>query len=200
MESPDFVHAAHAVESIQIPRVARCKFARLEITAAQVRIAKGVGALPGEKMKTQPAAVARRHALGFSKKRDEQKKDEIRVDARLKLKVANKIFRRDLAHSAFELKRGVQSVVEFFDKHDQRPNVAIAQARARIVSFKLFDQPARIIDADVKLVSGAPQERARKFAEFTGRFAGEHGQLCAARPINQTIFEVDSNLRVRSFK
>ena len=91
-------------------------------------------------------------------------------------------------------------MVEFFDKHDQRPDVAIAQDRARIMLFKLFNQPARIINADVKLVAGAPQKRARKFAEFPGRFAGQYGQLRAARAINQTIFKIDPDLRVRSFK
>ena len=155
MESPDFVQAAHAIESIQIPRVAGCKFARLEIAIAQVYIAKCVRTLPGEKMKTQPAAITRRHALRFSKKGDKQEKNEIRVHLRLKLKVAHKVLRRDLAHSAFELKRGVQGMVEFFDKHDQRPDVAIAQARARIMLFKLFNQPARIINADEKLVARA---------------------------------------------
>ena len=107
MESSDFIQAAHAIECIQITRVAGCKFARLKIAAAQVCIAKCVRTLAGEKMKTQPAAIARRHALGFSKKGDKQEKNEIRVHARLKLKVARKIFRRDLAHATFKLERGV---------------------------------------------------------------------------------------------
>src|SRR5438876_11412825 len=34
MESSDFIQAAHTVECIQITRVAGCKFARLEVTAA----------------------------------------------------------------------------------------------------------------------------------------------------------------------
>src|SRR6266567_3612116 len=72
MESLDFIQAAHAVECIQITRVAGCKFARLEIAAAQVRIAKCLGTLPREKVKTQPAAVRRRDALRFSEKGDKQ--------------------------------------------------------------------------------------------------------------------------------
>src|SRR5205085_12692391 len=66
------------------------------------------------------------------------------------------------------------------------------QACAWIMLFKLVNQPARIINADVKLLTGAPQKRARKFAEFPSRFAGQYGQLRAAGPINQTIFEIDS--------
>jgi len=94
----------------------------------------------------------------------------------------------------------MQRVIQFFDEHDQRPDVAVTQTRARIVLFKLFDQPLRIINANVKLVAGLPQKRAREFAQFPGRFAREHRQLRAARPINQTIFQIDPDLRVRAFK
>jgi len=118
MKPPDFVDATNAIKSIEVMSVTRRELTRLEITPAQVCIAKCVRTLPGEKMKTQPAAIARGHALRFSKKGDKQEKNEIRVHLRLKLKVANKILRRDLARSAFELKRGVQGMVEFFDKHD----------------------------------------------------------------------------------
>src|SRR5436190_13390579 len=83
MESPDFVHATHAVECIQILCVAGCKFARLEIAAAQICIVKCVRTLAREKMKTQPAATGRGYALGFSKKGDKQQKNEIRVHLRL---------------------------------------------------------------------------------------------------------------------
>src|SRR5439155_18193070 len=102
--------------------------------------------------------------LRFSEKRDKQKENEISIDLRLQLEIARKIFRTDLADSPFELKRGMQRVIEFLHKHDQRSDVAIAQARAWIVLLELFDQPARVINADVKLVPRATQERAREFA------------------------------------
>src|ERR1043165_8782130 len=66
--------------------------------------------------------------------------------------------------------------------------------------FELFNQPARIINADIELVARAAQKSAREFAQFARRSSGEHRQLRAARPIDQTIFQINSNLRVRSFE
>ena len=94
----------------------------------------------------------------------------------------------------------MQRMVEFFNKRDQRSDIPVPKARTRIVLFELFNQPAGIINADVKLVAGSPQKCAREFAQFACRSSGEHRQLRAARPINQTIFQIDSNLRVRAFK
>jgi len=51
-------------------------------------------------------------------------------------------------------------VIDFFDKHDEGTNVAIAQAGAGIVALELIDQPARIIDPDVQsIISGAQKCR-----------------------------------------
>jgi hypothetical protein len=58
-------------------------------------------------MEVQPAPVSLRDTLGFSKKCDKEQENKIRVHLRLKLEVARKIFRRDFAHAAFELERGV---------------------------------------------------------------------------------------------
>ena len=66
--------------------------------------------------------------------------------------------------------------------------------------FELVNQPAGIINADVKLVAGSPQKRARELAQFPGRRACEHRQLRTACPINETIFQIDSDLRVRAFE
>ncbi len=79
---------------------------------------------------------------------------------------AREVFRSDLTLAGFELQRGVQSMIDFFHKRDERSNVVVAQASARIVPFELFDQPARIINADVELIVGVPQKGAGKFAEF----------------------------------
>ena len=107
MKAPDFIEATQTVKSIEITGVAGCKFARLEITTSQVRIVKCLGTLSREKMKLQPAAVGRRDALRFSEKRHKQKKNQISIHLRLQLKIADKIFRRDVAHSPFKLERGV---------------------------------------------------------------------------------------------
>ena len=73
---------------------------------------------------------------------------------------------------------------------------AIAQAGARIVPFELFDQPARIINADVKLIVGAAQKSARQLAQFARGRAGQPGSCAQRRAIDQAIFQIDPDLRV----
>ena len=138
----------------------------LEITAPEIFVAKSLGALTRKKMKAQPAPVSSRNSLRFSKKGDKQKENKIGVDLRLELEIADKIFRSNLARSAFELKRRVQRVIDFFNKHDQRPDIVTAQSSAWIVVFQLVNEPARIINAHVKMVPGAPQKRPRELAQF----------------------------------
>ena len=58
----------------------------------------------------------------------------------------------------------MQRMIEFLDEHDQRPDIAIAQPGAGIVLLELFDEPARIINSDVKLVTSAPEKRACELA------------------------------------
>ena len=138
--------------------------------------------------------------MRFSEKGDKEQENEISIDVRLKLKIARKIFRSDLALSAFELQRGVQRMIEFFHKRDERPDIAIAQAGARIVLLELFDQPARIINADIELIVGMPQKSAREFAQFPRRCARQPRQLRATGPIDQAILQIDSDLRVGPFE
>ena len=94
----------------------------------------------------------------------------------------------------------MQCMIQFFNERDQRPDIAIPQPRTWIVPFKLFDQPAGLINADVKLVPGSPQKCARELAQFSCRCSCKHRQLRATRPIDQTIFQIDSDLRVRAFE
>jgi hypothetical protein len=58
----------------------------------------------------------------------------------------------------------MESVVQLLHEYDQRTNVAVAQARPRIVAFELIDQPPRIINPDVKIIVRAPQKRAGELA------------------------------------
>ena len=51
-----------------------------------------------------------------------------------------------------------------------------------------------------KLVAGSPQKRAREFAQFARRSSRQYAQLRATRPINDTIFEIDADLRVGALK
>ena len=91
----------------------------------------------------------------------------------------------------------MQRMIELFDEHDQRPDIAIAQARARIVKLQLLDEPARVVNANVKLITRAAQECARELAQFARGLSSEHRQLRATRPIDQAILQVDPDLRVR---
>ena len=72
MEPPDFIETTNGIQGVEKTCVAGRKLARLEVTATQIRVAKCLGTLPGEKMKTQPSAVGRRDALRFSEKGDKQ--------------------------------------------------------------------------------------------------------------------------------
>src|SRR5437773_10472720 len=72
MKPPDFIETTNAIEDVDKTCVARCKLACLEVTAAQVRVAKCPGTLPREKVKAQPAPVGRRDALRLSEKGDKQ--------------------------------------------------------------------------------------------------------------------------------
>ena len=181
-------------------RVARGELGCFEITAAEILALKRAGILPREKMKAQPAPISSRDPLRFSKKSHEQKQHKISIDLRLELEVAREIFRLDLALAAFELERRVQRVIDLFHKHDERTDVAVAQTGAGIVPLELFDQPARIINADVKLILGVPEKCARQLAQFPRRRARQPRQLRATLPIDQAIFQIDSDLGIGSLK
>ena len=94
----------------------------------------------------------------------------------------------------------MQCVIQFFHEHNQRPNIAVANSRARIVLFELLNEPARIVNADVKLVPRASQKCAREFAQFDSGFSSKDRQLRATRAIDETVLQIDSDLRVGSLK
>src|SRR5438874_3193661 len=151
MKAADFIDAPRPIQSIEVMRVARCELARLQITATQICIPKCFGALAREKMKTQPTPVHARNSLGFSKERDKQKQNEIGIDLRLEFQIAGKIFGSNLAGSVLELKRRMQGMIEFLHERDQRSDISITHACAWIMLFELFNEPAGIVNADVKL-------------------------------------------------
>src|ERR1700737_1924637 len=71
-ESANFIEAAHAVERVEVLSITRSELGRFQITAAQIGVAKGIGATAGEKMKAQPATIGARNALRFAEESDEQ--------------------------------------------------------------------------------------------------------------------------------
>ena len=107
----DFIQPPEPVEGIKILSIAGGELAGFEIAAAQIFIAECIGALAAEKMKTQPATIGTRNALGFAKESDKQEEDEISIDLRLKLEIAGKFFGRDPALAVFKLERGVERMI-----------------------------------------------------------------------------------------
>ena len=151
-------------------------------------------------MKTQPAAIGPGNALGFAKESDEQEKDKIGIDLRLELEIARKFFRGDPALAVLELERGVQRVIQFLNENDEGANVGIAQSAARVMPLELIDEPARIIDPDVKLIAGVPKKSAREFVQFARGSAGQLAELNGTGAINNAIFEINPDLRVGAFE
>jgi len=54
----------------------------------------------------------------------------------------------------------VKGVIDFFTNVMMRADIVIAQASARVVSLEVFDQPAGIINTDVKAIVGRAQKCA----------------------------------------
>src|SRR5687767_2460705 len=94
----------------------------------------------------------------------------------------------------------MEGVIDLLHEGDQRPDIAIAQPGARIVPLQLFDQPAGIINPDVKLIVRAPQESPGQLAQFARGCAGQPRELRAALLIDEAIFEIDPDLRVGPLK
>ena len=151
-------------------------------------------------METQPAPIGPRNLLGLSKESDEEQQHQVSIDARLELEVPGKIFRGNLALAFLELQRGVERVIYFLHERNQRPDIAVAQTRARIVPLQLLDQPARIVNPDVKLIVRAAQKGASQLAQFPRGRAGQARQLRAAFLVDQAILQIDPDLCVGSLK
>ena len=196
----DLIKPPETVESIEILGVAGGEFASFEIAATQIFIAEGLGTLPAEKMKTQPAAIGTRNTLGFAKESDEQKENKIGIDLRLQLQIAGKFFGGDPALAVFKLKRGVKGVIQFLNENDERTNIAIAQAAPGIVAFELINEPARIIDPDIELIAGVTEESTRDLIQFAGRGTSQFAEMNGTGPINDAIFEINADLGVSALE
>ena len=151
--------------------IAGCKLAGLEISSAQISIGKSGWTLPLKKMEPQPATIAARDALCFAKESDEQKEHEVSIDLSLELEIADKILGRDFAGAVLELKRGVERMIDLFHERNERTDIVVAQSGARIVALELFDQPARIINTDVKTIVG-------RCVEMSGPARSIRGPIC----------------------
>ena len=196
----DFIEPPDPVERIKILSIAGGELAGFEIAAAQIFVAEGIGTLPAEKMKTQPAAIGTRNALGFAKESDEQEENKIGIDLRLELQIAGKFFGGDPALAVLKLESGVESVIQFLNKNDEGANVGIAQAAPGIVAFELVNEPARIIDPDIELVAGVTEESTRDLIQFAGRGASQFAEMNGTGPINDAIFKVNPDVSVGTFE
>ena len=94
----------------------------------------------------------------------------------------------------------MKRMINFLHERDQGPDIAIAQTGAWIVPLQLFDQPARVINPDVKLVVHPPQKGAGQLTQFPRRRARQARQLRAASLIDQAIFQIDPYVRVGPLK
>ena len=196
----DLIKTPDTVEGIEILGVAGGELASFEIATAQIFIAECIRTLPAKKMKTQPATIGPGNALSFAKESDKQKEDEIRIDLRLELEIARKFFGGDSALAVLELERGVERMIQFLNENDKGSNVGIAQSAARVMAFKLIDQPARIVDPDVKLIAGVSKKSACDFVQFAGGSAGQFAEVNGTGSINDAIFEINPDLGVGPFK
>ena len=151
-------------------------------------------------MKAQPAAIGARNFLSFSEEGHEQQKDEVSIDLRLQFQISREILRADFAAANLELQRGVQRMIDFLHEHDERTDVAIAQAGARIMALELFDQPARIINADVELIVRGAKKSPCQFAQLARRGAGQSRELPATSLIDQAIFKINADLRISALE
>src|SRR5438270_2431143 len=199
-KSANLLEATHGIESVEKLGVTRGQFGRFEIAVAEIEGMEGARIFGGEKVESEPAPIGPRNLLRLPKECDEQQQDEISVDARLELQVPGEIFRGDLAFAFLELERGVKSVVDLLDEGNERPDIAIAQAGAGIVALELFNQPARIINADIKLIVGPAEKSAGEFAQLARIRPGQARKLGATALIDQAIFQVNPDLRVGALK
>ena len=91
-------------------------------------------------------------------------------------------------------------MIDLFHEYNERSDIALTQSTARVVLFELFNEPARIINTNLKLIAGLPQKCARKLAQFAGRSSRQDRQLRTTRAIDQAIFQVDPDLRIGALK
>src|SRR4029434_8499307 len=110
--------------------------------------------------------------------------------------IAGKFFRGDPALAVFKLKRGVKGVIQFLNENDEGANIGIAQAAPGIVAFKLIDEPARIVDPDVKLIAGVAEESARDLIQFAGRGTSHSAEMNGTASINDAIFQINPDLSI----
>src|SRR5439155_17920987 len=109
-------------------------------------------------------------------------------------------FRSNLALAALELERGVQGVIQFLNENDEGANIGITQAATRVMSLELIDEPARIINPNIKLIAGVPQKSAGEFVQFARGSTGQLAELNGAGAIDNAIFQINTDLRVGAFE
>jgi hypothetical protein len=94
----------------------------------------------------------------------------------------------------------MQGMIDLFHEHDERSNIRIREAAARIVFFQLLDQPARIINPNVQSIIRSPEECARQIAQLSRGCACQTGQMGTSGTINQAVFQIDADIGVSALK
>src|SRR5439155_21379774 len=116
------------------------------------------------------------------------------------LQIAGKFLGGDPALAIFKLERGVKGVVQFLNKDDEGANIGIAQPAPGIVAFELINEPTRIIDPDIELIAGVAEESTRDLIQFAGRRASQFAEVNGTGPINDAIFEINTDLGVSALE
>jgi len=68
------------------------------------------------------------------------------------------------------------------------------------MSLELFDEPTGVVNADIQAIIRCTQKGSRQVAEFVCRRARQPSQLAAPTSVNQTILQINADIRVSPLK
>jgi hypothetical protein len=196
----NFFDPTHAVQRIKKVGVLRRELGGFHVTSSQISVLISVTGPGLEQMKPEPAPVCSRHLLAAAEKGHIEQQDQIGIDQTLQLQISGKIFAVDTTQAGFELKGGMQGVIDLLDEHDKRPNIRIRKAASRIVLFQLLDQPAGIVDPYVQPIISGPEECTRQIAQLSRGCACQTRQMGAPGTINQAVFQIDPDTGVSALE
>ena len=87
-------------------------------------------------------------------------------------------------------------MIDLLDEGYQDFDVGIAEAATRVVTLKLFDEPARVVNADAQTPIRLPQKGSSEHAQLGGLRSGKRRQLAAPPAVDEAVLEVDSHARI----
>ena len=149
-----------------------------------------------EHVEPQPPSVRAGNPSGTAKKSDEKEQDKIGVDLGLQFEIARVVLVAVWRLSSLELEGGMQSMVDFLDEGYEVLDIGVAQAGTRIMLLDLFNEPARIINANALASVCCTQEGPRKHAQLRRLRPGESGKVPAPPAIDKALFQIHAHARI----